>query len=1469
GSSFIVYLCDARYTDCLVANLQCCYRFYTLSFIRCFLPAKLVNLASSITPNVRLLATSKQVLTTTVSTASLSNALANLPALSSPMKCSISNPVSIWSGVNNTPAVNPANILSAQTSHPLLVQTSSEASAPAATADSSSLVTAVTNSPAPPSIVAPLGASAHLHGTTPTVLAFSLISTTAPSCNMSTTNFVTGNCALKQSAPTTPLMIRTHCNSTVPLSTGSPMPPTTATLASTSLLKPFSTGVTQSASSPPTGIPTALPHIVPVSIAPAKFHSSTGICSTFSSVRTQPISSVTTARHGSTAIFSQTNRKRARKQQLASTFPNSVDSAPPPATVSSNPSVNSSGSSTVSSIPTTQQSSSANRSSSNFMTTVKSGVQIFQPTHQLHVTHSALSTPTIPTSMRPSLCSSDIGVKIACPINLSGMNTVNGTSSSINTTHGSFIGIRLVSVRANPVSAASNSCSIANATGAHLSTVGAPSTSGVGSRPIAIDSPESSPLIPVPFSSCISQCSTQFRITTAHAPSSELHPTQSTTVYVLTSSAYPVVPNTSAPPLTITQSSTTNAITTDASSTPVCSSSLFTAALMIPSGPVAGGMLQLRVRPPFSNSALVTNASTSSLTPFLLEDSSSSVSSELIHSIRTGHDGCSKPHCLCSVRDTLSKSKTPPLEMTDLLPVKQTPHRTFITSSASSLLHRHLLSPQNPIHIEPQHEQCNLPDKPTSDVSIDTDISDLCQKTLSDSEVHFLPYNKSAKFKEQGFISIGDKTRNTTYKPMKQLLSEVTAAEEILRYEDSDEEDAGATQALRLPRKQLRLDKEHSSKLATDVNILNHGGKLLTESVLGVDPISGCEWVLTGLPTKPPITPRQHSFGVRTSGIWRPKSSHFLSSSEIRLKLDSKFNLNRGLRFAAYSKGFRHSDALLSTNCRRRRRRRAATTTTVDSQLITDTSVDESATNTHSKASAMQCRLLHDLMTMRMKQKELQLLHFPLTASSVLSLTGWRALTCANNLDLLVYAEHQEILSLESLGTSLHDWMTPGLQHSTSERLTDSTSFQCIKGGSLQPSVDHTSPFESYPHCDRSASSIRCEPPLDRISAATTLSWTSESQSFDHPDDELTRDLDKAFDLLKYPANYLFPGTARVQLAKCFAHLKELAQLKSTLLQLTSQLDANPTSSDRGELIGLRTQLAELVVLKEEQVLESKKSALLRLIQEQLRPPHGENAVALIKNLHDQPGFMTTTETVDSLVGHRCSIPGWTSRGEFFYQNAVVCGIINDDPTDVLEHAARVRVFLAHPTQANDVPCLHFVDNGFCFLGIRCPYSHGKVVHVKDIKDWRSPDLSKFMCEGQPCLVKDSQSVHGLWRHARLLLTDLDAQCCVIEWSCNKSSAPKHGFINYSYGELEHSLVNVPMNLVHFIDDNEDEVSGAGDSDEFDGRSESTYSSGDEIQGESLNGFKPVKMWPNCDSNDEPANNVSFVHTIFVNFFLC
>ncbi|KAF6768681.1 hypothetical protein AHF37_05589 [Paragonimus kellicotti] len=361
--------------------------------------SKLVNLASSVTPNVRLLATSKPILTTTVSTASLSNAPANLPALTSPMKCSISNPVSVWSGVNNTSTVNPTNIFSVQTSHPLLVQTSSEASAAAATGDSSSLVTAVTNSSASPSTVAPVGASAYLHGMTPTVLAFSLTSTTASSCNVSTTNFVTGSCAMKQLAPTTPLVIRTHCNSTVTLSTGPSVPPTTATLASTSLLKPFSAGVTQNASSPPAGIPTALPHIIPVSIAPAKFQTSAAICSTFSSVRTHPISSVTTARYGPTTIFSQTNRKRARKQQLASTFPNSANAVSPPVTVSSNPSVNSSGSNTISTVPTTQQSSSTNRSSSNFMTTIKSGVPTFQPTHQLHVTHSAPAAPTIPTSL--------------------------------------------------------------------------------------------------------------------------------------------------------------------------------------------------------------------------------------------------------------------------------------------------------------------------------------------------------------------------------------------------------------------------------------------------------------------------------------------------------------------------------------------------------------------------------------------------------------------------------------------------------------------------------------------------------------------------------------------------------------------------------------------------------------------------------------------------------------------------------------------------------------------------------------------------------------------------------------------------------------------------------------------------------------------------------------------------------------
>ncbi|KAA3671382.1 uncharacterized protein DEA37_0006372 [Paragonimus westermani] len=179
--------------------------------------------------------------------------------------------------------------------------------------------------------------------------------------------------------------------------------------------------------------------------------------------------------------------------------------------------------------------------------------------------------------------------------------------------------------------------------------------------------------------------------------------------------------------------------------------------------------------------------------------------------------------------------------------------------------------------------------------------------------------------------------------------------------------------------------------------------------------------------------------------------------------------------------------------------------------------------------------------------------------------------------------------------------------------------------------------------------------------------------------------------------------------------LEELAQLKSMLLQLTNQIDANPTSSDQAEFIDLRTQLAELVALKEEQVIESKKSSLSRLVQKQPQPPDGGNAVAFIQNLHDQPGVTTATKTVDGLVGRRCSIPGWTSRGKFFYQNAVVCGVVNDDTTAVTEHTARVHILLAHPTQTNDVPCPHFVDNGFCFRGLRCPYSHGKVVCVKVI----------------------------------------------------------------------------------------------------------------------------------------------------------
>lgn len=288
---------------------------------------------------------------------------------------------------------------------------------------------------------------------------------------------------------------------------------------------------------------------------------------------------------------------------------------------------------------------------------------------------------------------------------------------------------------------------------------------------------------------------------------------------------------------------------------------------------------------------------------------------------------------------------------------KTTPLRpsTSFTSS-SSLLHRHLLSPQNPVH----SEQCTAG---IDDRGLDSGV-DLDNPTIANSVELFTAATTSTEclvsgdrlapvtsvsgtpFRNQDIeLHCSGRLKHNAYGYHRTVENQVriTAAADMAtegmtkldgeEKDDDDDEDLRnltntklkVSEMLRLPRKRFKLDdtvkladqftadSQQLSSLVDDEQLLillkskslsgkhwsNHNNSTnhssfpavttapVTEEPsstpygtnvrLTIDPVSGCEWVLNGLPAKPSMIPRWMNPNVRSSGAWRAKSTHFLT----------------------------------------------------------------------------------------------------------------------------------------------------------------------------------------------------------------------------------------------------------------------------------------------------------------------------------------------------------------------------------------------------------------------------------------------------------------------------------------------------------------------------------------------------------------------------------------------------------------
>ncbi|CAH8598146.1 unnamed protein product [Schistosoma turkestanicum] len=1000
---------------------------------------KLVNFAAPlsattvrlITPPSTVCATTKS--TCTISTSGNSSVLAFPTCLSqtgtlSTRPSTANTGSSVWSGLTVNPNVSfmspsSGNVVAIQSSQSLIVQAQSDLSMQSnTTVTSSSLNSSLMmslrsfsggsgSSSNTGSSTLPLSATSH------TVLAFNLAnSSTIHSTPTTTCTSVTGMLT------TNPVRQISSCNPTSPLIVRASGPsaigyiPNTSTVVAgpTSLLKPINlsgnTGLSATSS-----ITSVVPHILPVNIAPAKLTPLQPSISavTSSTSHTRPNFSqnnsvcISSHRLPTSSIFSQPSRKRARKQQLASSFssvmvtPVSVVSSTTSTAVSMGSLVNSSSLNSVVSgcrnvLPSTP----------TLVAMAKPTIQphqFAQPVYSCQVTNSSQisgsSAKPGAVSLDPIYRNTSASVSVSCATNVSPSSNSSG-----------LMGIRLVSVRSTPTTSIPSNSSILINTTCFQSSTGSFVTRGSTS--------DNSVIMVTSPSQILSPGGGHLRMTNSHcSQASDIHQTQTAAVYVLTTSVYPILSTT-----TVTSSNSSSSVVSSSSSESTCSAPSILSPVVVSGS--TNGVLQVRFRSPQSNisptTVITENQETKNqqaLSHNILPTSQYSIS-DIPKSISDdskyiNHQSSNKPPFRCAsesnplLHHLVSSLKQSQNELTT--DVSHIISNTDVKKSSSLSTHSELSLSNSWLH---NTTNTNTTNTTTDNNNSNNDLDDYSKQL---NLTNILDSNEKYNY----FSSTNTKDDNSNNTTTNNDFNEYDTAEIF------NEKQTGV-----VPRKKIKNDQEiNDCQKIDEITVVKHDlrnnnnnnnhhhqqhqHKLTTKTGIlwTIDPVDGCEWILNGGPPKPLINPKCSLSNSKLNGPYRSKNSHFLSLSEIYIKSQNK---------STNSNDSSRCDSVQNT---RRRRRSLVTGTNLshnETKQVEDLNNLDSVTTTECESNAAK-RLVQDILALRAEQEDSGFVRFPLTISSVLDITGWRVLHCADNLDLLAYTELQTLETIRNLETDLTD----------------------------------------------------------------------------------------------------------------------------------------------------------------------------------------------------------------------------------------------------------------------------------------------------------------------------------------------------------------------------------------------------------------------------------------------------------------
>lgn len=228
------------------------------------------------------------------------------------------------------------------------------------------------------------------------------------------------------------------------------------------------------------------------------------------------------------------------------------------------------------------------------------------------------------------------------------------------------------------------------------------------------------------------------------------------------------------------------------------------------------------------------------------------------------------------------------------------------------------------------------------------------------------------------------------------------------------------------------------------------------------------------------------------------------------------------------------------------------------------------------------------------------------------------------------------------------------------------------------------------------------------------------------------------------------------QLKELQANLLQLLEL--TLQQLNQQPLSDEVKDDRG--FDSKEQVTETIAPSNDTNEDNNLDDEFALFKSEIAAIVGE----------DEPEEETakySKEELEAMVGNHYRAPFTEKWGGLSYHNVVILSLVTQDGGNINLGKPEVKVLYSQPTSTQMLTCRFFLSGHCKYSEDKCRFSHGKVIPVSEIKEYRDPNYDALV-PGSRVLVQHSSD---LWTNATVqdILEDRSAFC--IKYDKNKEIA--------------------------------------------------------------------------------------------------